>query len=58
MDGIAVNGTIIKKDCLYPSLWSKVLVKKCEKYFQMDNYLLKDRRGYRSRFLHQIVATL
>ena len=56
MDGIAVNGPIIKKDCLYSSYWSKVLFKKCEKYFQMDDLI--DRRGYRSQFLLQIVATL
>ena len=55
MDGIAVNGPIISKDCLNPSLWSKFLDKKFEKYFQMDNLI--DRRGYRSQFLHQIVAT-
>ena len=33
----------------------KFLVKKFEKYFQIDNLI--DRRGYRSHFLHQIVAT-
>ena len=54
MDGIAVNRPIIMKNCLNPSLWSKFLDKKFEKYFQMDN--LNDRMGYRSQFLHQIVA--
>ena len=33
----------------------KFLVKKFEKYFQMENLI--DRRDYKSHFLHQIVAT-
>ena len=52
MDGIAVNGPIIN---LSKSLiMVKFLVKKFEKYFQMENLI--DRRDYKSHFLHQIVA--
>jgi hypothetical protein len=33
----------------------KFLSKMFEKYFQINNFI--DRKGYRSHFLHQIVAT-
>ena len=54
-DGIAVNGLDIRKDGLNPCKWLKFMSKIFEKYFQMDNLI--DRMGYRSHFLHQIVAT-
>ena len=37
-------------------IMEKFMVKIFEKYFLMDSFI--DRRGYRSHFLHQIVATL
>ena len=55
MGGIAVNAPDIRKDGLKPCSWLKFTSKIFEKYFQMDNLI--DRRGYRSQFLHQIVAT-
>ena len=55
MDGIAVNGPDIRKDGLKHCKWFIFMSKIFEKYFQMDNLI--DRMGYRSHFLHQIVAT-
>ena len=55
MDGIAVNGPDIRYDGLKPCKWLKFMSKSFEKYFLMDNLMV--RMGYRGYFLHQIVAT-
>ena len=49
MDGIAL--VVLAKTFIMV----KILVKIFEKYFLMDSFI--DRRGYRSHFLDQIVAT-
>ena len=51
IDGIAVNG----QGNRYDGKWLRLTNKSFEEYFQMENLI--NRMGYRSHFLHQIVAT-
>ena len=48
MDGMDVNGPVVRKDGLKPCKWLKCVSKIFENYFQMDNLI--DRMGYRSHF--------